>query len=103
MGEVYEAYEESLNRKVAIKILATAPPDSGRSNEDIISRFIQEARTLAQIHHPNVVSIFAVNQFEHLNYIVMELVEGMSLREFLDRYVLSGDEAGPLFLRRCNW
>ena len=99
MGEVYEAFEEALHRRVAVKLLIDAQGANGsvEVGNDSIARFLQEARTLAQINHPNIVSIYSVNKTAEQQFIAMEYVEGMNMRDFLDRYVLSADEAIPLF------
>jgi serine/threonine protein kinase len=77
MGRVLLGYDERLNRKVAIKILG------GRywTEESVKTRFMHEARALAQISHPNIVHIFSLGPSDELPHFVMELVEGTSLVE----------------------
>ena len=65
MGIVYEAEQESLNRHVAIKVLA---PGTARSPQ-IIERFLREARAAAQLHHTNIVPVFSVGEREGLHYL----------------------------------
>ena len=79
MGEVYLAHQNSLGRKVAVKILARDLVD----NETFLQRFHLEARAVAQISHPNVVQIYAAGEHEGNHYFVMEFVEGMDLSERL--------------------
>ncbi|MCB0413738.1 MAG: serine/threonine protein kinase [Bdellovibrionales bacterium] len=79
MGEVYEAQEESLGRKVALKIIST----SSSNNERILNQFISEARALAQLNHKNVVTIYRLGQ-DHAEgeyYIAMEFIEGNTLSD----------------------
>jgi serine/threonine protein kinase len=77
MGRVLLGYDERLNRKVAIKILGRLY----RTEESVKTRFMHEARALAQISHPNIVHIFSLGPTEELPHFVMELVEGTSLVE----------------------
>ena len=72
MGEVYRARDAKLNRDVAIKVL----PAALATDADYLSRFQREAQALAALHHPNIATIFGLEQ----NAIVMELVEGATLR-----------------------
>jgi eukaryotic-like serine/threonine-protein kinase len=77
MGEVYRARDTRLGREIALKIL---PPhvaaDPGRR-----ARFEQEARAVAALNHPNIVSVFDIGETSGISYIVTELVEGTSLRD----------------------
>jgi serine/threonine protein kinase len=72
MGEVYRARDAKLNRDVAIKVL----PGALANDADYLARFQREAQALAALHHPNIATIFGLEQ----NAIVMELVEGTTLR-----------------------
>ena len=79
MGEVYRARDARLNRSVALKLLS-----SGFSvNSDRRQRFEQEARSASALNHPNIVTIYELGQDGSNHYIVMELVEGKTLRELL--------------------
>jgi Tol biopolymer transport system component/tRNA A-37 threonylcarbamoyl transferase component Bud32 len=79
MGEVYRARDTRLQRDVAIKIIDLQNTD----DEDRARRFEQEARAASALNHPNVVTIHDVGREDNLSYIVTELVEGESLRAFL--------------------
>ncbi len=79
MGEVYRARDERLDRKVAIKIL----PPAFSADKDRLHRFEQEARSASALNHPNIVTIYALDQDNSTHYIAMELVEGKTLRELL--------------------
>jgi serine/threonine-protein kinase len=77
MGEVWRAMDTSLQREVAIKIL----PEAFTKDPQRLARFKQEARTLASINHPNIVTIHSVEESDGIHFFTMELVEGSSLAE----------------------
>jgi serine/threonine protein kinase/tetratricopeptide (TPR) repeat protein len=81
MGEVYRARDSKLGRDVAIKVL----PPAFAEDADRLRRFHQEARILAALSHPNVVQVFGVGEHEGAPYLVMELVEGETLRQRLGK------------------
>jgi serine/threonine protein kinase len=76
MGEVYNATDTKLGREVALKIL---PRDMARDPERL-SRFQREARTVAALNHPNIVTIYSVEEAEGVHFLTMELVKGQSLK-----------------------
>ncbi len=77
MGEVHKATQLSLNRTVAIKLLS----QQLAQDESFVARFQKEAAALATLHHPNVVSILDKGSTPTTYYLVMEFVDGASLRE----------------------
>lgn len=79
MGSVYLAVHTQLNRKVAIKILNP----SLVKNPGIRARFKNEAATLSQLHHPNIVILFDYLEEEEALYLIMEYVEGKTLEEYI--------------------
>jgi Tol biopolymer transport system component len=79
MGEVYRAFDEKLKRKVALKIL----PSEFTSNDERVKRFELEARAISSLNHPNIVTIYDVGNFEGINYIATEFVEGKTLRDLM--------------------
>ena len=80
MGEVYRARDTKLSRDVAIKVL----PASFAADADRLKRFEQEARTAGALNHPNLVTVFELGTIDDgAPYIVMELVEGETLRQRL--------------------
>src|SRR6266404_571186 len=98
MGEVYEAYEHRLQRRVALKVIA--PAKAGTHGEvDLVRRFLQEARTLAQINHTNVVTIYSIDRIDDVQFIAMEFVDGASFKDLFSLFALSADEAAPIFLQ----
>jgi serine/threonine protein kinase len=84
MGEVYRARDKKLDRDVAIKVL----PDSVAADPETLARFEREAKAVAALSHPNILSIFDFGSQDGIAYAVMELLEGETLRGKL--------EAGPI-------
>lgn len=81
MGVVFQAFDDSLNRTVAIKVLAPELAASAKARR----RFLREGRAAAAINHPNVVTIYAVDEQNGMPYLVMEHVAGRSLRDRIRR------------------
>lgn len=81
MGEVYLAEQISLQRPVALKVLRQDLLD----DESYLHRFEAEAKAVAPIHHPNIVSVYAIGEEEGVRYIALEYVQGMNLRDYLNR------------------
>ncbi len=81
MGEVYLAHHRGLNRPVAVKIL----PENLTAQPEFVQRFLREARSAAQLDHPNIVQVHDVGQRDGLYYIVMQFVDGQSLDDILTR------------------
>jgi len=81
MGEVYLAEDMKLDRKVALKVL---PPDLAESAERR-ARFEREAKAVAALNHPNIVTVHSVEESDGLHFITMELVKGKTLTELLPR------------------
>jgi len=81
MGAVYKARQPMLNRLVALKMMA--PNLSG--DPAFVARFIREASAAANLNHPNMVQVYTAGENDKIYYIVMEFVEGESLRVRLDR------------------
>jgi len=77
MGEVYLAQETKLDRKVALKIL----PAEVASNQDRMSRFVQEAKAAAALNHPNIAHVYEIDEVDGQHFIAMEFVDGQTLRE----------------------
>ena len=89
MGEVYRATDTQLRREVAIKVLPAAFTD----DRERLARFEREAQLLAQLHHPNIASIFGLETSGGTRALVMELVEGPTLADRLAQGALPVDEA----------
>src|SRR5258707_15619707 len=89
MGEVYRATDSKLRREVAIKVL----PAAFAEDQERLARFEREAQVLAQLHHPNIASIFGLEESSGVRALVMELVEGEDLSSILARGPLPVEEA----------
>ena len=76
MGEVYRARDTRLGREVAVKVL----PEPFASNPNRLTRFEREARALAALSHPNIIAIHDYGTHEGVTYVVMELLDGETLR-----------------------
>jgi serine/threonine protein kinase/dipeptidyl aminopeptidase/acylaminoacyl peptidase len=92
MGEVYRASDPRLKRSVAIKIL----PSDVSSDPERLARFQREAQVLASLNHPNVASIYGVEESDGIRALVMELVEGQTLSERLRKGPVPFDEFASL-------
>src|SRR5215468_11148778 len=77
MGEVYRSRDTRLLRDVALKVL----PSSFTSDPDRLRRFEQEARAVAGLNHPNIVSVHDVGNVDGVHFIVSELLDGETLRQ----------------------
>ncbi len=85
MAKIYLAEDTRLSRKVALKFLKTHV----NSNEELIDRFITEARVAAALEHPNIVTVYELSQYKNEFYIVMEYVDGLSLRRLMEQKKIS--------------
>ena len=81
MADVYKSKDHKLNRYVAVKVLKS----DYRSDEVFIQKFVSEAQAAAGLMHPNVVNVYDVGQDRGLYYLVMELVEGISLKDYIEK------------------
>jgi len=89
MGEVYRAKDLRLGRDVAIKVL----PEKFAQDANALSRFEKETRALAALSHPNILRIYDIGSDKGISYAVMELLEGVTLRERLNHVRLQWREA----------
>lgn len=81
MADVYKARDHKLNRFVAIKILKT----EYNNDKTFVQKFRGEAQSAAGLSHPNIVNIYDVGEDEGMHYIIMELIEGITLKRFIER------------------
>ena len=82
MGEVYRATDMKLGRDVALKVL----PPAMASDPERLERFRREARAVAALNHPHIVTIYSVEEADGIHFLTMELVDGQSL----DRLIANG-------------
>jgi len=101
MGNVYAASDPLIQRQVAIKVL---PPEMGR-DAAALQRFLSEAQAAGKLNHPNVVTIHEVVEFDGTYAIVMELVSGGSVADYLGAKVrrAGGRRRGSPAKRAGRW
>jgi len=95
MGVVYAAYDPNLERRVAIKLLR---PELSSASASIQDRLVREARVMARLSHPNVVAVHDAGMYDGRVFIAMELVEGVTLREWQQARVRSWREVLAVFI-----
>ena len=78
---VYKAFDNQENRMVAIKILK----EEFLSNEEFLRRFKNESKAIAMLSHPNIVNVYDVSFGDLIQYIVMEYIDGITLKEYIDK------------------
>src|SRR5262245_19400941 len=81
MGEVYRASDTRLGREVALKLL----PADMAADPERLARFQREARATAALNHPNIVTLYSVEQANGVHFLTMELVDGRSLHDMIPR------------------
>ena len=81
MSDVYKAKDHKLNRLVAVKILK----QEFSENENFVSKFRVEAQSTAGLMHPNIVNVYDVGDEDGVNYVVMELVDGITLKKYIEK------------------
>ena len=99
MGTTYRARQDSLGRDVCIKFLAL----SSLSEPENVQRFKREAKVLARLKHRNIVECFSFGIFQSVYpYLILELVEGQSLRSYLEKGPLDWTETSRLMVQACD-
>ena len=98
MGAVYKARQPRLDRFVALKIL----PASDNASAGFEERFNREARALARLHHPHIVTVHEFGQVEDLHFFIMEFVDGTNLRQLEKAGRLSAREALQIIPQICD-
>lgn len=81
MSDVYKAKDHKLNRFVAVKVLK----QEFSENTNFVSKFRVEAQAAAGLMHPNIVGVYDVGEEDGINYIVMELIEGITLKKYIEK------------------
>ena len=81
MSDVYKATDVVLGRQVAVKVLK----EEFANDENFVSKFRSEASNAAKLEHPNIVNIYDVGSEDGLYYIIMEYVEGITLKTYIEK------------------
>ena len=98
MSDVYKAKDHKLNRHVAVKVLK----QEFSENTNFVSKFRVEAQAAASLMHPNIVNVYDVGEDNGVYYIVMELVEGITLKKYIEKKArLSFKEAVSIAIQAC--
>ena len=99
MADVYKAIDRKLNRYVAIKVLKR----EFREDETFVKKFRTEAQSAAGLSHPNIVNVYDVGEDRGLYYIVMELVEGITLKDYIQKKGrLTAKEVTSIAVQVCS-
>ncbi|MCC9602340.1 serine/threonine protein kinase [Stieleria sp. JC731] len=98
MGSVYKARQKGLDRLVALKVL----PEEFSHDVKFALRFTREARTLAKLNHPNIVSVFEFGKVEDTYYFLMEFVDGSTLRDIVAGGQLAPEQALQIVPHLCD-
>lgn len=99
MADVYKAKDCMLNRYVAVKVLKK----EYREDENFVKKFRSEAQAAAGLLNPNIVNVYDVGEDRGLYYMVMELVEGITLKEYVHKKgKLSSKEAISIAIQMCT-
>ncbi len=98
MGVVYEAEDTTLGRKVALKFL----PEQTAQDPSMLARLQREARAASALNHPNICTIYAVEQADGHFFISMELLEGMALDHMIAERALTNEQIIDLGLQICD-
>jgi serine/threonine protein kinase len=93
MGEVYRARDTKLGRDVAIKVL----PEIFSQDKERLARFEREARLLASLNHPNIATLFDLQESDGTHFLVLEFVNGETFAEQIRRGAISLNQALPIF------
>src|ERR1044072_3515141 len=91
MGEVYLAHDTKLDRKVALKILPSEVVES--KSGDRVRRFVQEAKAASALNHPNILTIYEIDEIDSEQFIATEFIDGETLRDRIRRGAFTVVEA----------
>jgi serine/threonine-protein kinase len=102
MGEVFRAHDPDLERTVAIKTIRLDSPEVGDDIDEFIARFQNEARLAGRLSHPNIVTVYDYGEEKGLYYLVMEFVEGQTLKKLLAGGPLPAGESAAIVQQACD-
>lgn len=103
MGRVHKAYDLKLERTVAIKIIRLDNTADGRESEERIMRFRREAKAIARLNHPNIVSLYDYDEADGTLYMVMEYVEGLSVEQMLNAQRQLNARSAVRMIKQVCW
>lgn len=95
MGEVYRASDTKLGREVAVKVL----PEVVAGDPERLARFEREAKLLAALEHPSIAAIYGLEEVDGQQLLIMQLAEGETLKERIDRGAIPLEQALPIALQ----
>jgi tetratricopeptide (TPR) repeat protein/tRNA A-37 threonylcarbamoyl transferase component Bud32 len=98
MGVVYSAYDPELDRKVALKLLRVREHGKGGNLDEKRARLLREAKSMARLSHPNVVTVYDVGTFEDQVFIAMELVDGITVTRWRELVPRTWKEVLEIFM-----
>lgn len=99
MADVYKGKDHKLNRYIAIKVLKR----EYRQDENFVRKFQTEAQSAAGLMHPNIVNVYDVGEEQGIYYMVMELVEGITLKDYIGKKgALSTKEVLSIAIQMCS-
>ncbi|WP_145962181.1 protein kinase domain-containing protein [Thermoflavimicrobium daqui] len=98
MSRVYKAKDIVLDRYVAVKMMS----EQLKQNQELIYRFIREAKLVGRFSHPNIVNVFDAGRDDDLYYMVMEYIEGVSLKDWIQKKKLSLREIVSIGIQICE-
>ena len=98
MARVYKAYQPSVERYVALKVL----PSHYADDPQFIERFIREARTIARLEHKNILPVFDFGEQDGITYLAMRFVEGGTLKELMTKGCLTLHDTQDLMTQVCS-
>lgn len=96
-GSVYRGFDVNLKRQVGVKVLSRVG-----DNENFKRRFLKESEWMARLNHPNIVTLFDFGEHSGQPYMVMQLVEGLSLWDLVSKATLSPKEVYPIAMQVCQ-
>lgn len=95
MGEIYEAFEERLDRRVALKIISGKHEESENYRENLT----KEARALAKVNHSNVVSVYSIDTLDGIDFIAMEYIDGIPMDKVTEKFAFDSVEVVGLCMQ----
>jgi len=103
MGHVYKAYDLKLERPVALKLIRLDNTTDIQEAEERIARFRREAKAIARLNHPNIVSLYDYDEADGMLYMIMEYVEGRSVEQMLQAKRQLGARLAVRIIKQACW